>query len=116
MRLNQFSQGFELTAAIAAHVDSRVQLALATAGDQIDTVTVRLADINGSRGGEDKRCRIVVSLRNSSRTVVVDATHADLYTAVDDATAAAKEAVWRGLQRRRTLLRDQAGRHRRLLA
>lgn len=115
MRLNQFSQGFELTDAIAGHVVNRVQFALGTASDHINTVSVRMTDVNAGRGGDDKRCRIVVGLRNF-RTVVVEVTHADLYTAIDDAAAAAKEAVWRHLKRRQTLQREHATRSRQLYA
>jgi ribosome-associated translation inhibitor RaiA len=115
MRLSQFSQGFELTDAIAAHVESRVRLALGTASEQIDAVSVRLTDVNADRGGNDKRCRMVARLRNLP-AVVVEMTHADLYAAIDGAAASAKEAVWRHLKRRRTLRREYANRSRHLYA
>ena len=115
MRLTQFSQGFALSDAIGQHVANRVQSALGTASDQIDAVSIRMTDINAGRGGVDKRCRIVMGLRNA-RTVVVEAIHADLYAAIDDAAAAAKEAVWRHLKRRKTLRREYANRSRHLFA
>jgi ribosome-associated translation inhibitor RaiA len=115
MRLSQFSQGFDLSDAIAEHVTNRVGFALGTASDQINTVSVRMTDVNADRGGNDKRCRMVVDLRGP-RTIVVEATHADLYTAIDDAAAVAKEAVWRHLKRRQTLQREHANRSRHLYA
>lgn len=115
MRLNQFTQGFELTDAIAQHVVSGVHFALGTASDQIKVVSVRMTDVNAGRGGDDKRCRMVVGLRNF-RTIVVEAVHVDLYAAIGEAAAAAKEAVWRHLKRRQTLQREYANRSRRLYA
>jgi ribosome-associated translation inhibitor RaiA len=115
MRLTQFSQGFELTAAIAGHVEHRLQLALGAAADQINAVDVRMTDVNATHGGEDKRCRIVVGLRNL-RTVVVESVRRDLYGAIDEAAGAVKEAVWRHLQRRRTLQRGHGTRAQRLYA
>lgn len=109
MRIQILSRSFELTEAIEAHVESRLRLALGTAGDQIGGVTVRLADVNANRGGTDKRCHVVVLLR-SLGSVVVESTHADLYAAVDDVAHRAKEAVWRHLKRRRTLYREYATR------
>lgn len=109
MRLNVFGHGFELTDGIVHHVEGRVKLALGTASDRIRAVSVGLTDINSTRGGIDKRCRVVVRFRNR-RTVVVEAVHDDLYAAVDDAVHRAKEAVWRHLRRRRTLRREYANR------
>ena len=109
MRLNVFGHGFELTEGIEHHVESRVEFALGTASDRISEVSVGLKDINSTRGGIDKRCRVVVRLHNR-RTVVVEAVHSDLYAAVDDAAHRAKEAVWRHLKRSRTLRREYANR------
>ena len=115
MRLNQFMQGLELTDANAEHAATRVQFALGTASDHISAVSVRMTDVNADRGGNDKRCRMVVDLRNL-RTVVVEAMDADLYAAIDDVAAAAKEAVWRHVKRRQTLQREYASRSRGLYA
>lgn len=116
MRITVCGLGFELTDAIVRHVEGRIKLSLATASDRISAVSVRLADINGSRGGIDKRCRIVIWLRYL-RTIVVEAVDPDLYTAVDAAASRAKESVWRHIKRRRTLRREYANRSlRRLLA
>lgn len=109
MRLNIVAQNFELTNAITRYVEDRVKLALGPASKRINSVSVRLADINAERGGPDKRCRLVIWLSNL-RTIVIDAVNADLYFAVDEAAGRAKEAVWRHLKRRRTLRREYANR------
>jgi ribosome-associated translation inhibitor RaiA len=109
MRITVSGLSFELTDAIARHVEDRIRVSLGTASDRINAVSVRLSDINGSRGGIDKRCRIAVWMRHL-RTVVVEAIDPDLYIAVDDAASRAKQAIWRGIKRRRTLRREYANR------
>lgn len=116
MRMDICGLSFKLTEAIVRHIEGRIRLSLGTASDRINAVSVRLADINGSRGGIDRRCRIVVWLRDLG-TIVVAAIDPDLYAAVDEAASRAKEAVWRHIKRRRTLRREYANRHlRRVLA
>ena len=110
MQITVYGLSFELTDAIVRHVENRIKLSLATASDRIKTVSVRLADINGNRGGIDKRCRIVIRLLNL-RTIVVEAVDPDLYAAVDMAVGRAKETVWRHIKRRRTLRREYANRN-----
>ena len=64
----------------------------------IQRVTVRLSDINGPRGGEDKRCHIALRLKGLPRLVIED-TEADLYVAIDRAAERAGRTVQRRLAR-----------------
>ena len=97
--------GFSLTDPIQRHVEYRVESALGPVSRWVVTVVARLDDVNASRGGVDKRCRLLVTLRNRA-TVVTEATDADLYVAIDAATTrvrrAALGAVKRPLYRQRT--------------
>ena len=61
---------------------------------------LRLSDINGPRGGRDKRCRIQVPFPGT-RNVVIEDTEADLYVAIDRAAERAERAVVRRLERLR---------------
>lgn len=90
--------GFGLTDAILRHVERRVEAALGFAARHVMTVTVRLDDVNGDRGGPDKRCRIVVTLRHH-RVATVEAVDVDLYAAVDAAAHKARHAVLRDVKR-----------------
>jgi putative sigma-54 modulation protein len=90
--------GFKLTDAILSHVEGRVGAALGFAARQVVRVTVRLDDVNGDRGGPDKRCRIVVNLRHH-RTVTAEEVGVDLYAAVDAAAQKARHAVLRDVKR-----------------
>lgn len=66
----------------------------------IERVTVRVADVNGPRGGVDQVCRIKVVL-SGLPSVVFEARDPSLHAAIDRALAGAERGVRRSLQRRR---------------
>lgn len=90
------ARGFALTDAIAQHVNSRVGFALARGGSRVARVVVRLSDVNGPRGGVDKRCLIEVRL-DGLPAVVVEDLQSDLYVAIDRAAGRAGRTVNRRL-------------------
>lgn len=114
MRVLTCGRNFKLTDAIARHVEERVEAALGPVGGRINHVTARLDDTNGPRGGRDKRCRIVVWMRHTG-ILVAEAVHDDLYVAVDEAVATARDTIHRRFTRRRTLHRTFVQRRRRPL-
>lgn len=67
----------------------------------IERASVRIEDVNGPRGGVDKRCRIKIVL-SGMPSVVVEEQHYDLKTAIDSALARTERAVRRSLEARRT--------------
>ena len=100
MRIDIKAKGFDLTDGLREHTVRRLQFALGWANQDVGAISVRLFDINGPRGGEDKRCRIQVSFPGS-RNVVIEDTEADLYVAIDRAAERAERAVVRRLERLR---------------
>lgn len=99
MDIDTRTTGFELTPALALRIDRSVRSALEPLADRATRVTVRLDDVNGdSRGGVDKRCRIVVSLARHG-TAVASVTAADLYTAIDEAARRLRRSAQRSLTR-----------------
>jgi ribosome-associated translation inhibitor RaiA len=92
----------ELTDDLRDHADRRLRFALGRFGDRIDRVTVRLEDVNGPRGGIDKRCRIEVSLKPGG-TVRLQDEGSELYSLIDWAADRVGHAVGRELDRRRSL-------------
>ncbi len=64
-------------------------------------IVVRLVDLNGPKGGVDKRCRIAAELSARVPGVLVEATDADAYVAVSQAAARLDERVTRALARRK---------------
>ena len=83
---------FPLSPSIGERVKSRVRSAVEPVGSRVTIVTARLEDINASRGGIDKRCRLVARLRKSA-AVMAEATDADLYVAIDRAAARLRRAL-----------------------
>lgn len=66
----------------------------------IERASVRLEDVNGPRGGMDKRCRIKVVL-SGMPSVVVEVQHRELQAAMDGALGRAERAVRRAVEARR---------------
>jgi putative sigma-54 modulation protein len=93
MRIHIQAKGFELTPALKAHTERRLQLSLSWAIDTVKNIDVRLSDINGPRGGNDKRCAIQFKL--GEQTLLIQDTDADLYIAIDHAADRCKHTALR---------------------
>jgi ribosome-associated translation inhibitor RaiA len=91
--------GFPLTDAIRRHVEARVESALGPVAGWVMGVTARVEDVNADRGGIDKRCGLVASLRGGRGAVVAEALNADLYAAVDDAAGRLRRSAVRVVTR-----------------
>ncbi len=102
MRVDIKTSGIDLTDGLREHTERRLEFALDRAHHDINSVTVRLSDINGPRGGFDKRCQIQIPLPHH-RGVVIEETDSDLYVAIDRATSRAGNTLGRQLSRRRHL-------------
>ena len=100
MRIDIQTSGFILTDGLRGHAERRLQFALSWANHDVRKVAVRLSDINGPRGGNDKRCQIQIRLAGG-QDVVIEDTEADLYVAIDRAADRADRAVARRLERLR---------------
>jgi len=94
-------QNFDLTPALRSHAERRLRFALTRADSHVQRIVVRLCDINGPRGGEDKRCQLQVLLTGLPDVVVED-TEADLYFAIDRAADRAGRSVMRKLGRKQS--------------
>ena len=95
-------RNIELTEALRVHVERRLQFALSRFGERIGRVTVRLVNINGPRGSEDKICLIDLILRPAGRILVEDV-NGDLHAAIDRAAERTGRAVSRELELDRAL-------------
>lgn len=100
MKFEIHRHGFAMEPAVQDHIERRLRLVLGRFGPRIGRVTVHLADINGPRGGLDKRCRIIARLRGGGRVIVED-TNAELTAAVHGASDRLGQSVRRQLERRR---------------
>jgi putative sigma-54 modulation protein len=100
MQMDIQSQGFHLSDAIRDYVMNQLAHTLNHGDAAITRVVVRLSDINGPRGGDDKRCLIEVRLK-AAGAVVIEDTEANLYFAIDRATERAGRTLARRLGRLR---------------
>jgi hypothetical protein len=94
MNIQLRSQGTEGSEALRAHAERSVGFALRRFASRIERVSVWLEDVNGPRGGVDKRCRIAVRLRPTGSAFVAK-TAPDAYVAIGRAAGRAGSAVAR---------------------
>jgi ribosomal subunit interface protein len=100
MQIEIQALNFSLTNALRGHIERRLGFALSTRDDHIQRIMVRLSDINGPRGGEDKCCHIHVVLPQLPDVVIEDIEE-DLYAAIDRAADRVGRTVGRRLARHR---------------
>ena len=84
-------------------VERRVRFALRRLNALVPRADVQLADVNGPRGGLDKRCQIALRTDGAGE-VVVSSVARDWRCALDEALARAVRHVWK-TWRRATLVR-----------
>lgn len=90
--------GFNPGATLRRYVSLKVSAALARWTGRLAQVVVRVADVNGPRGGLDKVCSIHLLVPHRS-FVVVTAVASDYYAAVDLAVSRACRAAARAFDR-----------------
>ena len=85
--------------------ERRVRFAMRRLGNEVMLVQVRLADVNGPRGGVDQRCQLSLAI-GAGGTVVVSATHGKAAGALNAALRRATTALLRQFQRHRRSARQ----------
>ena len=98
MNIDIQTQGFTLTPGLRDHVADSLHTRLGRFEHRLRQVTVRLADLNGPRGGVAQQCRLLLRV-DGARTIVVRDTEVDLYAAVDRAAERAGRTLVRQLKR-----------------
>lgn len=73
----------------------------------VERTSVRVEDINGPRGGNDKRCRVKTSLRGLP-SVLVEERQESARAAIDVALDSLERTVRRTIERRRTKSRSRS--------
>ena len=105
MQLDIQTNGFSLTEALKNYTTSRMQFALNRNDSYIMRARIWLADINGPRGGVDKRCQIELKLAGQNNIVIEDI-EADLYFAIDRASDRCMRTLGRRIARSRQHIRE----------
>jgi putative sigma-54 modulation protein len=102
MHIAIHARNFDLTDALGSYTERRLRFALTSADNYVQRIVVRLSDINGPKGGDDKRCHVQVMLADLPDVVVEDI-EADHYFAIDRAVDRAARTVMRKITRRQKL-------------
>ena len=100
MRIEVRGKGVEVTTGLREFVGRRARFSLGRRSDQIERVQVWLEDVNGPKGGDDKRCRVKLGGPGLSGTIV-ESTSDELGSAVFDALERASRVADRALGRHR---------------
>lgn len=98
MEVKLFDGSIKTSEAQYDYVMKKVGAAASRLKDAACTVDVRLADVNGPKGGIDKQCSIVVTPPGLA-TLRVEEQAADYYAAIDAAAATLKKSLARLLER-----------------
>ncbi len=107
MKIEIQFRGVMASEALREHVSRRVAFQLDHLSDHVASVTLRLEDINGPKGGVDMRCTVLVRGTWQSPVMVCELSDSP-YVAVDLALERVARAVGRDLGRQRSS-RRQAG-------
>ncbi len=107
MQLDIQTNGFSLTDGIRDYATRRMQFALDRNDKHITHARISLADINGPRGGVDKKCQINLALAGHS-SIVIEDTEADLYVAIDRASDRCERTLTRRLEKTREFSHEKA--------
>ena len=101
MKLEIRVRGVEAADALREHAARRVHFHLSRFGHEVAAVVMRISDLNGPKGGIDKRCQITVTgPRLGSATL--DDRSSDAHSAVDLSVERISRAIGRELERART--------------
>ena len=97
MKMRLTAHGVELSGELKDFVHRRIDFSLGRLAGRIKSLTVRLADINGPRGGVDKCCDIRIDA-GFRQVVIVREQQATIQAAVALAVDRAERAVQRQLR------------------
>jgi putative sigma-54 modulation protein len=100
MEIRVIDEQMATTDGLLMHIHGRVARALNRWEPRVRRVEVHLADINGPKGGKDKRCIIQARLR-AGDPLIVEETGDEFYPAIDSAIARLKRVVSRVVDRRK---------------
>jgi ribosome-associated translation inhibitor RaiA len=98
MRVHVRCTGIEPAARSVEHTKRRIHQHLSRFGHRLYAVEASVADVNGPRGGRDKRCR-VIARGTGLGTLRVEELHEDLHICVERALERLEEAVGRSIAR-----------------
>jgi putative sigma-54 modulation protein len=100
MQLEIRGVNYELDHLVRDHIERRLRSALGRFARRIYRCTVRLTDVNGPRGGIDKRCRLAIALVPRG-VLMIEGAADDPFALIARVAKRAGRAVGREFERRR---------------
>lgn len=92
MRIEITSPRWSVTEALARHITTRMDHLDHRFDGRVHSVTVRLTDANGPKGGEDKVCRLQARIE-SHPSINTEGRNADIYAAISQAAQRMERAL-----------------------
>lgn len=92
MQLHVRTRNFSQTQGLLSFTRARANSALSRFQQKVISVNLILSDINGPKGGEDKKCVMCIHL-GASNPIVIQHIASDMYDAISHCCARAKQAV-----------------------
>ena len=93
----QIHQAVPTSAALQDYIEKRIYFALGRFENKIRSIKVSLKDLNGPKGGFDKKCQFRVTL--PSKMIVLESIEKDYYTASDINAERASRGVVREMDK-----------------
>ena len=81
------------------YIDQRMSFVFARTKHAIHNFSMTISDVNGPKGGIDKRCQVVIHARGVP-SVVISEKQSDLRSAIDRCLARANQNLTRQLKRK----------------
>lgn len=94
------SSDFALTSALDSFIKQQAGKSMRACADRVERLIIRLKDINGPKGGQDKECCVEVKLANHA-PIVVSKRSSDAYSSIRKALGRASRTTLRRLGKRR---------------
>jgi ribosome-associated translation inhibitor RaiA len=106
MNIHIETDGLDSRPTLAEHTKKRLAYAIGYASDNIESIKVKLSDINGPCGGIDKSCHLTIHIRGMEPVVIEDI-QLDIFSAIDRAADRAGRSVVRNISRHRQFTRTR---------
>jgi ribosome hibernation promoting factor len=99
MKLEIRGLKIEITDSLRTYAQRRLAFALDRFAERIRTVRLKLDDMNGQRGGVDKRCQLAISLAHSS-SITLESRASTVQGAVDRIASKVRSSIERRFMRK----------------
>lgn len=106
MKVEVRMRGLQSSSALRDYVMKRIRTQLGRFAHELTHVLVRVGDINGPKGGVDKRCKVTAMGPRIRFTTVEDVSD-DPYSAVDLAVGKVGQTLGRGIERVKQMRRSR---------